>query len=134
MKTKNLLVVLLIPILLTAFMSTPTWAGNLQRNRWEGFAIGVGAAILGNALLKSFRHSDPAPPYTRHDRPIDYAPHPVKHRGHWVVRKVWVPPKFEEAWNPEHYNRHGQWFPGQWITIKRATGYWIQKRIWVSRP
>ncbi|MFO7716383.1 hypothetical protein [Desulfosarcina sp.] len=32
-------------------ISTSVWAGSKQQHRWEGVAIGVGAAIIGGSLI-----------------------------------------------------------------------------------
>jgi hypothetical protein len=56
-----------------------------------------------------------------------------RHRGHWEVRKVWVPPSTEKVWNPGHYNRRGHWVRGQWIEIERRRGYWKKEKVWVAR-
>lgn len=94
-------------------------AGSKQSYRWEGVAIGLGAAVLGNVLLNQCNP---------HSRPF-YGPpeYPPKHHR---SRKVWVPPQFERTWNPGHYDRHGMWRSGEWITIKIQSGYWKLKRRW----
>jgi hypothetical protein len=144
-------------------------AGNVQRQRWEGIAIGIGAAIIGSAILNQKRAGN----YDRHDQIIyrpapsrgdiptgyshresdpeyrqypshDNRPHSPNYRrpghtrgdhgrGHWKVRKEWVPPTYKKVWNPGHYNRRGKWKTGHWITMEDRPGYWTKTRIWVSR-
>ena len=114
-------------------------AGSKQRHRWQGVAIGLGAAILGNAIFNNCRDYPPPERVVvreRYDYNHSYCPprhHPRHYSGHWEVRKTWVPPACERAWNPGHYNRYNYWVPGQWITIEKAPGYWTKKRVWVAR-
>lgn len=136
MKRKRLFIILTTLILCLSFMKPSAWAGNVQRNRWEGVAIGAGAAILGHALITHFRYAEPARPTANqhHPPPPRYSPR-YRHKpsGHWEVRKVWVPPTCKRVWNPGHYNRSGRWVPGQWISIERNPGYWTTENVWVSR-
>lgn len=61
MNTKKLLFILLVTGLCVSFVANSAWAGPKQRYRWEGVAIGVGAVILGNALLNSCVYTQPRP-------------------------------------------------------------------------
>ena len=136
MKKKNLFIILATLILCFSFMKLSAWAGNVQRNRWEGVAIGIGAAILGNALINHYRYSVPTQStfYQRHP-PTPHYGHRYRQKssGHWEVRKVWVPPTYKRVWNPGHYKRHGRWVPGQWMNIEKKPGYWTKERVWVSK-
>lgn len=125
---------LLVAICLTAFISVPAFAGEKQRHRWEGVAIGVGAAILGHAILSNHDdHRDDAPTQVtviqkedRHHRAR--AAHHEDHRR--KARKVWVPPVCERVWNSGHYNRRGDWVTGRWITLETQPGYWAKEGQW----
>jgi len=136
MEKKNLFIILTTLILCLSLMKPAAWAGNVQRNRWEGVAIGIGAAILGSALINHYRYSVPAqsaiyqhhPPTPHYDNRYRQKP-----SGHWEVRKVWVPPTYKRIWNPGHYKRHGRWVPGQWMNIEKKPGYWTKERVWVSK-
>lgn len=147
---KKIISSLLMMACLLAFVSTPAAAGDKQRHRWEGVAIGVGAALLGHAVLDSYRDRDCdwdrgrgrdwdrtcRPERVRvykHDGRHPPAPMPRYSRGHWEMRKVWVPPVSERVWNPGHYSRHGHWVSGHWVTVERESGYWTKERVWVSR-
>ena len=71
--------VLVTTILCVYFLVTSAWAGPKQRYRWEGVAIGVGAAILGSALVNACyypRPASPAPVYYSAP-PVYYSPSPV---------------------------------------------------------
>jgi hypothetical protein len=139
MKKKTLFILLISIVLVWTAAVLPAWAGNPQRHRWEGVAIGVGAAILGGALL---HHAQP--PRRNHSRPVYYqsypqqqqvyvAPYcPPKPSGHWEWQKIWVPTVCEKTWNPGHYNRRNHWVPGHWIRINKQSGYWRKEKIWVS--
>ena len=122
-------------------MAGPAWAGNEQRNRWEGVAIGLGAAILGSAFLNqqniSSQPSGSYYPRSRKNHHRQYDRHrsqaPVA-RGYWEIRKVWVAPVYEKVWNPGHYNRKGRWMEARWIRVERSAGYWEKQRVWVAGP
>ena len=47
MKTKKIIPAAITLIMVLSFITTSAWAGSKQRHRWEGVAIGVGAAIVG---------------------------------------------------------------------------------------
>ena len=143
MKKKTLFILLISIVLVWTVAVLPAWAGrgkgNPQRHRWEGVAIGVGAAILGGALL---HHAQP--PRRNHSRPVYHqsypqqqqvvysAPYcPPRPRGHWEWQKIWVPPVCQKTWNPGHYNRRNHWVPGRWIKIETQPGYWRSEKIWV---
>ena len=109
-------------------------AGNKQRSRWEGVAIGLGAAVLGSALLGHYNRPKPAPApaYVPPPEPTYRYSH-RRHRGHWEIRKTWVAPVYERVWNPGHYNRKGRWVKGGYIRIEVEPGYWEKERVWVAR-
>ena len=114
-----------------AMIPNPSWAGSPQRHRWEGVAIGVGAAIIGSALINSLHQSsayaEPAPAAAYHPAyERRHAP-----RGHWAIEKEWVEPVTRKEWNPSHYNRRGRWVPGEWIHIEVEPGYWVERKVWI---
>ena len=123
-------------VITTAFTLTLTansaFAGGRHHEYWKGIAIGVGAAILGSAILN---HNNYTPP---RDYENCYVPAPVhvkkysNRRGHWEVRDEWVPPTDRKVWNPGHYNRRGDWIRGAWIQIVDNPGYWREDRVWVK--
>jgi hypothetical protein len=123
-------------VLSLMILAPPADAGNKQRSRWEGVAIGLGAAVLGSALLG--HHNRPvasAPPaYTPPPEPAYRHSHRGhRHRGHWEIRKTWMAPVYERVWNPGHYNRKGRWVPGGYIRIEVESGYWQKQKVWVAR-
>lgn len=127
MKKKNLFIGAFITILCFTFLTSSTWAGKKHRHLREGITIGVGAVMLGHALFnQDHRHFHPAPPYIHWP--------PPRFRGHWEVRRVWIPPTYERVWNPGHYDHKGRWVPGRWIEVVKVPGYWSEKRVWVGRP
>ncbi|MBF0376444.1 MAG: hypothetical protein HQK72_03070 [Desulfamplus sp.] len=125
----------------------------------EGAIIGVGAAILGAAIISEI-NSPPRTNYiyvdreSRHDRyererrHRDYDRYDRREnrhdrydrddrfdrrdRGYWSVERVWVPPIYRQRWNPGHYSRRGHWIPGGYDRVIIREGYWETKRIWVS--
>jgi len=136
MKKKNLFALLLTTILCISFLIPSVWAGSKQRHRWQGVAIGLGTAILGNAIFKHYHNE-----YYSHRKPSPvvapgYNYHPPKygrHRGYWEVRKEWIRPTYKKDWNPGRYNRRGKWVPGHWIEIEVRPGCWTETRVWVVR-
>ena len=138
MRTKRIMIGLLVGGITFIMISTSAFAGNVQRNRWEGVAIGVAATLLGQALLDHHRdtHYRPAPAprathrpperYGRQDPAYDHRPY--KHRGHGHFYKVWVPPVYKKVWNPGHYNRRGHWIAGHWIEKQVKPGHWTKQR------
>jgi len=124
---KTFALIVLAALFTLSLTSTPALAGDLQRGRWQGVAIGLGVAALGHAILNHHVavEAHPAPVYTYRHRP------PVV-RGHWEVRREWVPPERERVWNPGHYNRRGRWVPGHWTEIVTQPGYWREDKVWVA--
>ena len=142
---KKILVSLLVAVCLVAFTSAAALAGDKQRHRWQGVAIGVGAAILGHAILSNTL--DPCPDRgavvryndrhhyrpDRHDSRWRHEPPPRHSRSRWKVERHWVPPVCERVYNPGHYDRRGRWVAGRWITIEKKPGYWAERRIRCDR-
>lgn len=134
---KKIIITLVVLMVAVAFSTQQVYAGSKQRHRWEGVAIGLGAAILGSAIIHSHHRAyyEPAPPRYHH-RPRarwdhDY-PAPQRPRaGHWEITKEWVPPTYERVWNPGHYDRNKRWIPGRWIKVVAEPGYWVEKKVWV---
>lgn len=68
------LVAILVPVVVTQ----SAWAGSKQRHRWEGIAIGLGVAVLGNVLTQAYGgYAQPA--YAGCYQPAHrYVPPPVR--------------------------------------------------------
>lgn len=80
MKTKKLFLAAIMVLVGISVTFTSAWAGSKQRHRWEGVAIGVGAAVVGGAILNSVAHGAyvPAPAAVS----VNYVEHRVEH--HYV--------------------------------------------------
>lgn len=111
MKKKTLIIIGFATIFTLSVTLTSAWAGSPQQYRWEGVAIGVGAAILGSALLYDhayapppvrvvYRHPYPPPRvYYPPPRVIDRRPCPPRHKyysqprnhQHWKYRNGGYP-------------------------------------------
>jgi len=132
---KKFAVLALAVILSLSILTSPAHAGRRQRHCWEGVAIGLGAAIVGSTNYGHYGNARPHRSYARvvpnHPAPRYYRGH--HRRGHWKIRKTWVPPEYKRAWNPGHYSRRGHWIPGKWITLEIRPGYWERDRVRVSR-
>jgi len=131
MKTKKLLLCSLVTLLLMGLASSSSLAGSKQRHRWEGVAIGVGAAILGHAIYQAHQ-TVPRPQVVYGDPETRERRHHVHCHGHLEWQKVWVPSVTERVWNPGHYNRGGRWVKGHWIEVVRQEGYWSRERVWLA--
>jgi len=130
---KKLMISIVATLVCFSLLTVPASAGSKQRHRWEGLAIGVGAAILGSALLNS--HNNAVSNETAsYETPVPPPPRycPPRPRGHWEIRRIWVPPTFKRVWNPAHYNHRRERVPGGWIKIISEPGYWTQDRVWVT--
>ncbi len=123
MKNKKLSMVMLTTVLCLSLMVTSAWAGSKQHYRWEGVAIGVGAAILGNALFNTCYHAQPgpapvyysAPPVYYSPPPVYYSPAPVYYGSPPIyyrpVPAYYRPPVVLPygGSKPHHRSPHGHW-------------------------
>ena len=96
MENRNRWMIVAAAIAVLTLVSTSSWAGSKQQYRWEGVAIGIGAAILGSTLLHhhGVHVSTPATVvhysgYRRdhHHRSGHYAYGTHRHWGHPYHRK-----------------------------------------------
>ncbi len=138
MKKKNLFILLITIMLCVSFLVPSAWAGSKQRYRWEGVAIGIGAAILGSALLSNLHHPPARLPHQPRPCLVPVFPCPpppyrveISPTGHWEMIKRWVPPRYERIWVEGYYDRYYQWVPGHWEE-RYKPGYWIEKKVWVA--
>ena len=124
---KKLFLIAIAGILCFSIASSDAYAGKSRRNMYEGIAIGLGAAILGGALLNHYQ-----PRYAPENTYCYPPPRPQRY-GYWGYKKIWVPPVYNRVWNPGHYSYRGQWIPGGWVKIKARQGHWSRTRSWISR-
>ena len=75
---KRIWIIALVTILVPIVIAQSAWAGSKQRYRWEGVAIGLGVAVLGNVLTQAYGgYAQPA--YARCYQPAyRYVPPPVR--------------------------------------------------------
>jgi hypothetical protein len=133
MQTKKLFFIPVVAILTIALVPPAAVAGSKQRHRWEGVAIGVGAAILGHAVYQAHKTvPKPQRVCVNNERGANQRHRPGYRHGHWEWQRVWVPPSFETVWNPGHYDRKGRWQKGDWIQVQRETGHWTRERVWIA--
>ena len=135
MKQKNLIIILITIVFSLSLVVSSAWAGSKQRHRWEGVAIGIGAAVLGSALLNNYSHP-PAKVVYRYGPPRHR--HYYRHRnhghyrGHYKHRRYRVSPD-RRVWNPGHYNPRGYWVPGRWVVIDRGHDHRGKDRARIDR-
>jgi len=145
MRTKQLMLGLLVGGIIFVMIGSNALAGNVQRNRWEGVAIGVAATLLGQALLDHHHESYNRPVQGRstvhlrqrhHDyRPKAYGRKHGKGAHRRQIQKVWRPPVYKRVWNSGHYNHRGRWVPGHWYQIQIKPGHWRkQHNVSAHRP
>lgn len=128
---KKLCLVSLAVVFLLSLSVNPVFAGSKQRYQWQGVAIGLGAAILGSAIINNCSAPE-GQPVVRHVTYSCPSP-PPRPRDHYCeTRRVWVPPVCERVWNPAHYEC-GRWVPGQWINLEVRPGYWRDEPFWSCR-
>ncbi len=125
------LIIILIGIFLIPLFSQPTFAKSPQRYRWEGAIIGLGAAILGSAIIH-----DRYPPrhYDRRHPPRHYRPPPSPRRyysncEYYEYERFWVPPTYRETLIPGYYDQSGRWIPDRWRRWTVRPGHWEERRI-----
>jgi hypothetical protein len=109
-------------------LSSVSFAGDRQRGRWEGVAIGLGAVTLYNLFQYGYPSPIILPPRGY------YRPPPVVHRprGHWEIRKEWIPERRERVWVPGHYE-DGYWVKGHY-EVRVYPGHYVEHRVWVEHP
>ena len=128
MKIAKKLFVAVAVVLSLVLTSTSVWAGPKQRHRWEGVAIGVGAAIVGSALINHHAtgyHSGPPVAFSFNYR--ETYRHPSRHHGYTKPHRG----GHDNQWRP--YNRgqqykgkrhhgdvHGHRHPGKWQSDDRG--------------
>jgi hypothetical protein len=101
-------------LLMISIYAAPGYAGSRNQNLVQGIVIGTGAVILGTALINGFHHDNRVRVMAsnrRGYRPDTRKGSPV--RGH----RSWVNPRYEQRWNPGHYNRRGHWINGQYERV-----------------
>jgi len=88
MKMKKIVLSAITVIIAGSFITTSAWAGSRQRHRWEGVAIGVGAAIVGSAIVTSVTHgSHVAPPVSVSVNYVEYEQPPAHSRHHYQTHR-----------------------------------------------
>ncbi len=122
-KKPSLLAVASLVVCVALFTASSAHAKSPQRYRWEGVAIGLGAALLGSALLHPPYCYRPAPPPFYRFPPSPPAPE----CDQWEVRRVWIPPRYDWVWVPGYWRR-GCWVPGRWEKRLVSPGHWEERR------
>ena len=124
----------LISFLCVVFITSSAFAGSKRRHRLEGAAIGIGAVLLGKAIIDTAA-AHHAGEVIHHRTVIYHEPPPPRRqpRGHWEIKQVWVPPVYKKIWKPGHYNRRGYWMDGRWASRIKKYGYWKEAEVWVAR-
>ncbi len=129
MNTRRILLIMAIAIFGIVSIAPHSWAGSASHHRLEGAVIGIGAVLLGKAILDHHRYHSPAGEPVAVQRPYPRRYH--RPAGYWETHKQWIPPKYEKVWNPGHHNHSGHWIPGHWTRIQTEAGYWHYERVWV---
>ena len=111
-------------------LSSVSIAGDRQRGRWEGLAIGLGAVTLYNLFGHGY-FSPVIPPHRVYERHVYHGP-PVVHKpsGHWEIRQEWIPERRERVWVPGYHEDH-YWVKGHY-EVRVYPGYYEERRVWVE--
>jgi len=111
-------------------LSSVSFAGDRQRGRWEGIAIGLGAVTVYN-LFEHGLFSPVIPPQRVH-RGHGYPYPPVVHKpsGHWEIHREWIPRRRERIRVPGHYEA-GYWVRGHY-EVRIHPGYYVERKVWVE--
>lgn len=142
MRLRNLFIIVVAGILLTSMLSQPVWAKSAQRYRWEGVAIGLGAALLGSAILHDGRNSrydryNPRPQhqprYDRHYQKPRHRPWRARRYGYrpcdyYDYERFWVPPVYDRFWRPGRHDPYERGVRGRWKKRMIRPGHWEERR------
>lgn len=158
---KKTLNIFLIAALLIPFTFSPASAGPRNNHLLETVIIGTGVAILGTALIHEVQHNNRKNAYAHNNynsqkypkhsgwqktqprNPKGYNIQDRRHnekqrnwnghksQGHWVTKRVWVAPQYENKWNPGHQGKHKKWGKGRQQQITVQKGYWEKRRVWL---
>jgi len=83
MKMTKKQLITVVAVLSLGLISTSVWAGSKQQHRWEGVAIGVGAVIVGSALINHHAYGyHGGPPVTFSFTYRENHRHPSRHHGY----------------------------------------------------
>ncbi|OGP59269.1 MAG: hypothetical protein A2V65_07770 [Deltaproteobacteria bacterium RBG_13_49_15] len=123
---KKKIILAVIVIAISFFLvGNNVWAGSPQRHRWEGVAIGIGAALVGSAIFNHHHYQRPLPAPV----PVYQYPPPCYR---WQVERVWIPPVYDSVWILGLSNRWGRWSPGRWEQRVRIPGYWEERPVCIQ--
>lgn len=143
---KKMIAITAAAVLIVCISASGATAGAARRHTIEGVMIGTGIAILGAAIYNEIHdddrtvhvvhHGDRHPPRRVCQPPAPrnryaYKKHHRGARGHWVIKKVWVGPKYEKRWHPGHYNHRGAWKSGRHKKFLVKEGYYKKEKVWV---
>ena len=143
MRRRYFFITVVVSVLLISLFSQPVWAKNQQRYRWEGMAIGLGAALLGSAIIHDNRNSiygryyprpQHHPRYDRHyprpqHRPRHYQRYGYRPCEYYDYERFWVPPTYRRAWKPGRYDQWGRRISGRWKKRMIRPGHWEERRV-----
>ena len=109
MKTTKTLIVALTAVLSLGMICTSVWAGSKQQHRWEGIAIGVGAAIVGSALINHHAYGYPSgPPVVFSFNYRENHRHPSRHRGYRIPHRGGHDNRWRAHDRGPHCSGHGR--------------------------
>ena len=129
MNKMKTLKIIFIALMISIFGITISYAGSPQSYRWEGLALGLGAAIIGSHIFRGGMDDRDSEYHHghrrygkkhRHWRHRQYRPgYGYVDNGCWTYDRVYIPGKYIK----EYIN-------GRWVTIEVTPDRWVEKRIW----
>ena len=126
MKKKSLFA-LIIAFIFTFVVLAPTaHAGNVQRQRWEGIAIGLGAAIIGSAIFNQHRNDN----YTQQIRTTynSTPKHGDRQFGHYRPE---YGPEPDHRYGPHRHHYSPKHHSRGYHKGHQHRGYWEVRKEWV---
>ena len=79
-----------------------------------------------NLHRRGTKHHGQPHPYARQQA---FQPHKIQ--GNWIIKKIWISPKYEKRWIPGHFNKRNRWIKGKNALVMVKNGYWEKKRVWL---
>ncbi|MBF0099632.1 MAG: hypothetical protein HQK77_01860 [Desulfobacterales bacterium] len=158
---KKQIMIMITILSCVVFVTSSAFAGSKQRHRWEGVAIGVGASILGAAIINDAHRSHDnvvtervitVPDYEPRHRPphhsreyhhyyhpsrdYDDYRHSSRHDSHRNQNGYW---DVRNVWVPPVCEKvwnpahfeNSVWVQGHWISIEKYPGYWKEEKVWI---
>ncbi len=130
---KKAIILILSSILCISVSTSSAFAGSKHQHRLEGVALGIGAVILGKAIIDNAGNQYPEEKVYHHTIIYREPPPPKRYRrGHWEIKRVWISPTYKKVFRPGHHSHRGYWVSGRWKKCIDRPGYWKEEKVWIA--